>query len=221
MLFLVTDTSGKNGSVALARGGSDGGVQLIETVPLEGGTFSAQLVPQISSLLAKHSFAKSDIDALIVVAGPGSFTGLRVGLAAIKGLAEILVKPIVPLSLLEIVALASGRQGKIMAVLEAGRGDVYTGKYEIAGDRATLLREELMSKEHMPASADGFTLSTPNAQIAESSADIGIVVTEAIGAAQIARLGSEKLRAGATVSPEQLDANYGRSSDAEIFSKGK
>jgi len=221
MLFLVTYTSGKNGSVALARGGSDGGVQLIETVPLEGGTFSAQLVPQISSLLAKHSFAKSDIDALIVVAGPGSFTGLRVGLAAIKGLAEILVKPIVPLSLLEIVALASGRQGKIMAVLEAGRGDVYTGKYEIAGDRATLLREELMSKEHMPASSDGFTLSTPNAQIAESSADIGIVVTEAIGAAQIARLGSEKLRAGATVSPEQLDANYGRSSDAEIFSKGK
>jgi tRNA threonylcarbamoyladenosine biosynthesis protein TsaB len=221
MLFLVTDTSGKNGSVALARGGSDGGVQLIETVPLEGGTFSAQLVPQISSLLAKHSFAKSDIDALIVVAGPGSFTGLRVGLAAIKGLAEILVKPIVPLSLLEIVALASGRQGKVMAVLEAGRGDVYTGKYEIAGDRATLLREELMSKEDMPASADGFTLSTPNAQIAESSADIGIVVTEAIGAAQIARLGSEKLRAGATVSPEQLDANYGRSSDAEIFSKGK
>ncbi len=146
MLFLVTDTSGRNGSVALARRGSDGDVQVIETVPIEGGTFSAQLVPQISSLLAKHRFAKSDVDALIVIAGPGSFTGLRVGLAAIKGLAEILVKPIVPLSLLEIVALASGRQGKIMAVLEAGRGDVYTGKYEIAGGDSTLLREELMSK---------------------------------------------------------------------------
>ena len=221
MLFLVTDTSGRNGSVALARRGSDGDVQVIETVPIEGGTFSAQLVPQISSLLAKHRFAKSDVDALIVIAGPGSFTGLRVGLAAIKGLAEILVKPIVPLSLLEIVALASGRQGKIMAVLEAGRGDVYTGKYEIAAGDATLLREELMSKADLSASAHGFTLSTPSAQIAECSGDTDVVVIEPIGAAQIARLGSRKLHAGATVSPEQLDANYGRSSDAEIFSKGK
>ena len=161
MLFLVTDTSGRNGSVALARRGSDGDVQVIETVPIEGGTFSAQLVPQISSLLAKHRFAKSDVDALIVIAGPGSFTGLRVGLAAIKGLAEILVKPIVPLSLLEIVALASGRQGKIMAVLEAGRGDVYTGKYEIAAGDATLLREELMSKADLSASAHGFTFIYP------------------------------------------------------------
>ncbi len=98
--------------------------------------FSAQLVPQIAALLAKNGFSKADIEAFVVVSGPGSFTGLRVGLAAIKALAEILRKPIVPVSLLEVLALASGTQGKILAALDAGRGEVYVGEYEIAGESA-------------------------------------------------------------------------------------
>ena len=104
MLLLVTDTSGKNGTVALARAGEHDrhGVEAIEVVPLAGGMFSAQLVPQIAALLQKHGFIKSDLDGFVVVSGPGSFTGLRVGLAAVKALAEILQKPIVPVSLLEL-----------------------------------------------------------------------------------------------------------------------
>jgi tRNA threonylcarbamoyladenosine biosynthesis protein TsaB len=219
MLLLVTDTSGRNGSVALARDVPGGEVEVIESVPLEGGTFSAQLVPQISSLLTKHRFAKGDIDAFLVVSGPGSFTGLRVGLAAIKALAEILAKPIAPVSLLEVVALASGRPGKIVAVLEAGRGDVYTGKYEISGNAGVLIREELMSKTKLPASAEGFTISTTSATVAEMVGSAVLVAPEAIGAEMIARLGWRKLQSGETVLPEQLDANYGRSSDAEIFAK--
>jgi tRNA threonylcarbamoyladenosine biosynthesis protein TsaB len=96
MLLLTTDTSGKQGSIALARTGDQSSqgddVELIEVVPLAGGTFSAQLIPQVAALLAKHSFTKNDIDAFVVASGPGSFTGLRVGLAAIKALAEILLK---------------------------------------------------------------------------------------------------------------------------------
>jgi tRNA A37 threonylcarbamoyladenosine modification protein TsaB len=56
---------------------------MVEEVPLSGGTFSAQLVPQISGLLDKHKFRKRK-STFIVVSGPGSFTGLRVGLAAIS-----------------------------------------------------------------------------------------------------------------------------------------
>src|SRR5579863_6978511 len=125
MLLLVTDTSGKNGFVALVRAAEDARtktVEAIEEVPLAGGTFSAQLVPQIAALLAKHGFSKTDIAAFIVVSGPGSFTGLRVGLAAIKALAEILQRPIVPVSLLEVLAVAAVTQGKIIAALDAGRG---------------------------------------------------------------------------------------------------
>src|ERR1700680_1563952 len=135
MLLLVTDTSGKQGSVVLARADERdrNDVKVIEVAFLAGGMFSAQLVPQIAALLAKHRLSKADIDAFIVVSGPGSFTGLRVGLAAIKALAEILKKPIVPVSLLEVVAIAGRAQGKIAAVLDAGRGDLYLGAYEIAG----------------------------------------------------------------------------------------
>ena len=98
-------------------------VQVMEVVPLSGGMFSAQLVPQIASLLQTHGLSKADIGAFIVVSGPGSFTGLRVGLAAIKALAEILQKPIVSVSLLEAIATASRAEGKVVAVLDAGRNE--------------------------------------------------------------------------------------------------
>ena len=84
MLVLVTDTSGKDGFVGLVRAGDQGAsVDVIDEIALAGGTFSAQLVPQVSELLEKHRLSKGSIDAFVVVSGPGSFTGLRVGLAAI------------------------------------------------------------------------------------------------------------------------------------------
>ena len=67
MLLLAIDTSGKHGSIALARAGERSAdlndAELIETVPLAGGTFSAQLVPQIAALLSSHGFTKNDIGA--------------------------------------------------------------------------------------------------------------------------------------------------------------
>src|SRR5579872_7450679 len=149
MLLLVTDTSGKDGFVGLVRAGEGphpDRIEVIEEVPLAGGTFSAQLIPQISGLLAKHGFTKSDIGAFIVVSGPGSFTGLRVGLAAIKALAEILQRPIVPLSLLDVLARstppiavmeeAEGQMEFHYAVaLDAGRGEAFVGEYDMSGNR--------------------------------------------------------------------------------------
>jgi len=94
MLLLAADTSGKHGSIALAHCEPDASCAVLEVVPLAGGTFSAQLIPQIAALLAKHGFSKRDIGAFAVASGPGSFTGLRVGLAAVKALVEILGKPV-------------------------------------------------------------------------------------------------------------------------------
>src|ERR1035438_7013804 len=111
-LVLAVDTSGKNGSVALARGVT-GGIDRLDVARLDGGAFSAQLVPQIALLLEKHKYTKSDLGALVVASGPGSFTGLRVGLAAIKALGEALQKPIVAVSLLEAVAWSSPSRGRI------------------------------------------------------------------------------------------------------------
>src|SRR5229473_5341252 len=131
MLLLAADTSGKHGTIALAQCGPGEGCNVVEVVPLEGGTFSAQLVPQIAALLTKHGFSKTDIGGLAVVSGPGSFTGVRVGLAAIKALAEVLQKPIAAVSLLEAVVVASGSQGRVTAVMDAGRGEVYAGEYDV------------------------------------------------------------------------------------------
>lgn len=224
MILLVTDTSGKNGSVALARANEDlnsHDVQVIEAVSLTGGTFSAELVPQIAALLAKHQLTKASIDAFVVVSGPGSFTGLRVGLAAIKALAEILRKPIVSVSLLEAIALACHSDGKVLAALDAGRGDVYAGEYEIATNSATVRRERLLSKEEFLSVARGMVVSTPDVNLAGIVRDAGlsVVSVEQPSAETIAQLGWKKLRAGATVFPEQLEANYIRRTDAEIFAK--
>lgn len=220
MLLLVTDTSGKHGSVALARSDSCGpnAVEVIEEVPLVGGTFSAQLVPQIAALLAKHGFSRTDIDAFIVVSGPGSFTGLRVGLAAIKALAEILRKPIVPVSLLEVVAIASRTTGKVLAVLDAGRGELYAAEYEMADDRGRLLREQVLAKAQFLSVARGLVVATADETLAAMLPD-GAIQVPLPGAQMIARLGWRKLQAGETVLPEQLEANYIRRSDAEILAK--
>ncbi|HYM78565.1 MAG TPA: tRNA (adenosine(37)-N6)-threonylcarbamoyltransferase complex dimerization subunit type 1 TsaB [Candidatus Dormibacteraeota bacterium] len=221
MLLLVTDTSGRNGSVALARAGEDSEVELIEAGQLAGGTFSAQLVPQVATLIEKHGVRKTDVGAFVVVSGPGSFTGLRVGLAAIKALAEILQKPIVPVSLLEVVALASGTDGRVMAALDAGRGDVYAGEYLVAGESAQAKREQLLSKEEFLGQARGMLVATPDPVLAEAARDAGLPVfrLDSVSSEMIARLGWRKLRAAETISPEELDANYIRRTDAEIFSE--
>jgi tRNA threonylcarbamoyladenosine biosynthesis protein TsaB len=220
MLLLAADTSGKHGTIALAHCGPGEGCAVIEVVPLEGGTFSAQLVPQIAALLTKHGFNKTDIGGFAVVSGPGSFTGVRVGLAAIKALAEVLQKPIAAVSLLEAVVVASGSQGRVIAVMDAGRGEVYAGEYDVHGDDARLLQERLLTRTKLLEEAMGATVVTADHNVGEAARQAGLPVSEIElpRSDVIAQLGWEKIQAGKIVSPEALEANYLRSS-SEIFSK--
>ena len=222
MLLLVTDTSGRQGRVALARAAEGSNeIHLIEVAPLTGGTFSAQLVPQIAAMLATHGLSKTDIGAFVVVSGPGSFTGLRVGLAAIKALAEILQKPIVPVSLLEAVVLASQAQGRVASALDAGRGEVYLGEYRVADDSAQLLAEQLLPKDVFLSAARQSTVVTPDQVLADLARAAGLPVLhlDPVSPGTVARLGWRKLQAGESVPPAQLDANYIRRTDAEILVK--
>jgi tRNA threonylcarbamoyladenosine biosynthesis protein TsaB len=226
MLLLAIDTSGKNGSITLARvavGRPE--IEMVETVPLAGGTFSAQLIPQISALLEKHGYGKKDLAAFAAVSGPGSFTGLRVGLAAIKALAEVLRKPLAAISLLEVIARSGKAQGRVLAALDAGRNEVYVGDYEISGEQASPLmhREYLLSREEFLTEAKGKHVVTPDAALAEFLQSAGIQCEHVAhpGSAVVARLGWERIQQGETVRPEDLEANYIRRSDAEIFSQPK
>ncbi len=223
MLLLAVDTSGRHSSLALAlveEGKPE--AMIVESVPLAGGTFSAQLVPQIAALLAKHGYNKIDLAAFAVVSGPGSFTGLRVGLAAIKAMAEVLEKPIAAVSLLEAVATARGTRGLILSALDAGRAEVYVGDYELAAF-PIMRSERLLTRDDFiaEANANQKPVVTPDAAL------VGILQAAGVSAEQvpypgsecIARLGWQHIQRGQTVRPEELEANYIRRSDAEIFSQ--
>jgi tRNA threonylcarbamoyladenosine biosynthesis protein TsaB len=222
MILLAIDTSGKNGSLALARvrDSTTPDLEILELVPLEGGTFSAQLVPQIASVLKNYDLRKPDISAFAVVSGPGSFTGLRVGLAAIKALAEILQKPIAAVSKLEAVARSGSFQGEVASAIDAGRGEVYVGEYLLT-PRAQMCREQLLSREEFLALFHGRCAVTPDPVLANAAKDSGLIVEQVADprADVIARIGWEKIQSGVTISPEDLEANYIRRSDAEIFAK--
>ena len=220
MLIVGIDTSGRHGGIALARIDGDQCL-LLEETEIAGGTFSAQLIPQLASLLQKYNFQKQDLGAVSVASGPGSFTGLRIGLAAGKGLAEILRIPIAAVSLLEAVALAAQQDGDFATVLDAGRGEFYVGEYRVVRNIATLRKPEmLLAREELLAFVtQGGVLVTPEPAIPNLFADARVRLVQRPGAAAIAEIGARKLRQGNTVSAEELDVNYIRRSDAEIFAK--
>jgi len=226
MLIVAIDTSGRRGSVALCRGdaASFEGVQL---TPLEGGTYSARLMPTISSLLEQNGFDRKDVGGFVVVSGPGSFTGLRVGLATVKGLCEILRKPLATVSMLEAVAVTYGAAGEtvVTAVLDAGRSEVYVGEYRLGSGSAGLEREYIikMAEFATEASRIGGELLTPDAAVAEflRTAGVGVRQVAPVQADGIGRIGLRKLLTGDVADAASVDVNYIRRSDAEIFSAPK
>lgn len=215
MLILGVDTSGKNGSIALAQC-ERAGNNVLEVVPLQGGTFSAQLIPQISDLLRKHGLTKRQIDGFAVVPGPGSFTGLRVGLAAIKALAEILDKPIAAISLLEALALQAGVGGRAISALDAGRGEIYAAEYDFGQDQPGLVWQELLTGDEFLAKSAGSSVVTSSDVVATLAGEAKITRIESPRADAVAVLGYQKIMRGEVVSAEALDANYIRRSDAEV-----
>ncbi len=219
MYVLAVDTSGRQGSVALCRGDAKS-FETLGLCTLEGGTYSARLVPSIAELLEQANLTKSQLDGLVVVDGPGSFTGLRVGLSTVKALCEALRKPLAAVSMLEALAVIYGHDGEVVtAVLDAGRGELYVGEYEVRENWARLVRQSIEK-------LDGF-VERPSRQKSriittfEKFADGAVTLVDPLQADAVARIGLRKLLAGETVDPATLDANYIRRSDAELFSQPK
>ena len=219
MLLLAVDTSGHNGSIALARC-SPQAFALIEQAPLASRSYSAEIIPLLAALLERNRMAMNDIEAFAVASGPGSFTGLRVGLAAVKGLAEITGRPIAAVSVLAAIAAQAGADGRVIAATDAGRRELYVGEYAVAGAPPRLIAERLLTEaqfqELMEANPSA-ELITPDLAISElAPMHLKCKQVEWPGAAEIARLGFARLLAGEQVTAELLEANYIRRSDAEI-----
>jgi tRNA threonylcarbamoyladenosine biosynthesis protein TsaB len=225
MLVLSIDTSHKNGSVSLARGDKNE-FKLIATALVDGGTFSAQLVPVISKLLNEHGLTKADVEGIAAAVGPGSFTGLRIGLSAVKGLAEVLNIPIAAVSVLEAVAAsATGDSNHILAAMDAGRSELYVGDYQRSGSALKKVSEFLCTQTEFAAELRSRNpkalVVTPEkilAELAQAEGARNEVVAQP-GSEIIARLGLSKLASGETINVDELDANYVRR-DESLFSSG-
>jgi tRNA threonylcarbamoyladenosine biosynthesis protein TsaB len=225
MLIVAVDTSGRKGSVALCRGDGDS-FEVLQLTSLEGGTYSAQLLPRIAETLQQSNLNKTDVDGFVVVSGPGSFTGLRVGLSTVKGLCEVLRKPLATVSMLEALVLTHGPAGEsAIAALDAGRGEIYVGEYRLASGRATLVREFIAKLDEFAAQPPAVSgdLLTVDAKVAEGlqAANRNVILVAPANAGEIGRIGIRKLMAGETADPATIDVNYIRRSDAEIFSTAK
>lgn len=218
--ILAFDTTTEFGSIALVEGGETAFEELIHAP--EG--FGQVLFGRLEALLARAGWKLDEIDCFAAAAGPGSFTGVRVGLAAVKGLAEALKRPAAAVSNLQAVA-SFGSAGLRAVVLDARRGQIYGAVYDsalaaVTPEVVTPLPQWLASLpegELEFVSTDFAPFSGALAGTRFENAPVRHAPRALAGA--IGRIAAERLAAGAAQDPAALDANYVRRSDAEMFWK--
>ena len=134
MIILAIDTSSIYASCAVMR---DGEV-LCEKVSLSGLVHSKSVMPLVEDCLKSISIDISEVDVFACVAGPGSFTGVRIGVCAIKGLAQALNKPCAEINTLDCLQLNAPYAEYVCPIMDARRGQVYSGVYK----NGTLIRPQ-------------------------------------------------------------------------------
>jgi tRNA threonylcarbamoyladenosine biosynthesis protein TsaB len=209
MLTLAVDTAAEIGSIALAS--ADG---VIAEVRFEAPAGSGQvLFGEIEGLLAREGVRLADIELYAAASGPGSFTGVRVGLAAVKGLAEVAGKPAVGVS--SLVALAAWGSAELRApLIDAKRGEVFAALFDREG-------VELIQESVLPFRAFAELVGERSVEYVSAGFDLGVAFTHAPAelAGMVARLAMARLATGERCDPASIEANYVRRSDAEVFWK--
>lgn len=215
MLALAVDTTAEFGSIALGES---------EVLLHEPKGFSGALFGQIDALLAREGVALSDIDLFAGASGPGSFTGVRIGLAAIKGLAEVLGKPAIAVSNLEVLA-EYGSADLRATIIDARRGEIYGALFDRGGIQVieeAVIRFpkflELLEGRGFEWIATDFEPFRPAISGTRFEAMPVTIAPRAL-AAKIAEIAGKRFQAGAVCDPAAIEANYVRRSDAELLWK--
>jgi tRNA threonylcarbamoyladenosine biosynthesis protein TsaB len=226
-MLLGLNTCGSTASVALGVAAADN-IKILSTASLAVRTYSARLIPEIAALLESRHATLRDVEAIVVVNGPGSFTGIRVGLSTAKGLAEGAGIPLIAVSRLALLAGSSGLP-HVLAAIDAGRGEYYVGEYQNGQN----LGEVLLSEEETVAAAKqpgaGVLVCDESvagdASAASSAcaalAICGPVYVQPADAAEALHFALRRFRAGQFDDVGTLQANYLRRSDAEVFRAAK
>lgn len=223
MIILAVDTTTFSGSVALLKN-----TTLLAEVNMDSSrTYSERLLPSINFLLDVNRLDIKDVEAFAVAAGPGSFTGIRIGLSTIKSLAYASGRPVAPVSTLEALGLklAHPQRGLVCPLLDAKKGEVYAAVFEFK--KGTL-------KEIIPQGnykTGHFFSLLPSHRVVSFIGNGGVIYRENIVsylrdkarfpdrsffiAYEVGLLGFKLLKKGKGVSFEALKPLYFRKSQAE------
>ena len=219
LLLLGIDTCGPTGSVVLARA-TGNEVEIIEQIELEGRSYSATLVAAVAGLLARAKIQLSQLHAIVAVNGPGSFTGVRVGLSAVKGFAEVAQIPVTVVSRLEVLAWKAGTES---SALDAHRHELFLRLAAPGLQSPGVHSRELLAGPgdlaviHPPASPIAVCDDPAAALLLDAWPGVEQVRVEAPMAADALHLCAPRVKVGDFADLLLLDGNYLRRSDAEIF----
>lgn len=216
-VILAMDTTSEFGSIAIRSGSQTRFEHLIHSP--DG--FGHLLFSEIETALRRAEIALGEITCFAAAAGPGSFTGVRVGLTAAKGLAEVHAKPIAAISNLRALA-TFGTTERRAVILDARRGDVYAAVY---GARLECREKETVMK--LPAwlatlAQDSYEFVAPAGSVFRASlvgtrfAEMRWTEAPPALAGAVAHCAELDLAAGLPLDPLTADANYVRRADAEL-----
>lgn len=225
-LLLALATATAEGGIALLRGE----VVVLERALPKAVPTSEALLPAIDALLAETRTGLAELAGYAVSIGPGSFTGLRVGVATVKGLAFGASQPVAPVPTLAALALsAPPGEGPVVALLDARRGEVYAAGYAAPGQ----LEPEVLPEGLYDAAAIAARLPAKCRLVGEGVAVCGAALREALGsgvtlvteivsprAADVGRLGAGMLARGEALQAADLVPCYVRRAEAEVRRTG-
>lgn len=222
MKQFIIDTSTSVYSMAIA----DGKTLLAENSGVAGASTAARLAPALEALFAEAKLTPADLDFFAVTNGPGAFTGLRVGVSLVKGLACATAKPVLPISSLALLALnAKESPIPVCPMFDARKGEIYTALYDFAAGAGPVVPEAAVNPADFLASLHGRVLF-----LGDGAVRYRDLILEKMGdRAQFAdsELHNPRAAAGiamalglfaanAAISPAELLPRYLRLSEAEL-----
>jgi tRNA threonylcarbamoyladenosine biosynthesis protein TsaB len=194
MMILAIDTTSKLSSIAITDG-----ERIVEEVVLPSAAgLDHVLFSEIENLLARNHVDLAGIDAFASASGPGTFTGVRVGLTAVKAFAEATSRQVVAISNLRAMAIFGTRELRAPWI-DARRGEIYGAVYNASLDP---VQDEIVMRQ------DTWLASLPQ--------DAEILSEPRPLAGAIGRIAARELSAGRALDPAAVDANYVRRCDAEM-----
>lgn len=222
MYFLAVDTATNSGGIALARNAELIGVLQVKR-PLE---YSERLLSQVEFLLGQFGLTLAEIDCFAAATGPGSFTGLRIGMATVKGFCQALGRPAAGVSTLEALAYRFRHVGRRVApMVDARRQQIFGAVYSVEdGGKAELLEEEcvlppaqwLTRLPPEPCLFVGDGAQMYASTVASLRPGDSLIRSDNTILPELCLLGYHQFVRGEVAAAGTLAANYVRPSDAEL-----